>query len=203
MIKPAHCARDLGVWLDPNLSMKHHVKKTTSSALSYLRVISRQRHFLNNQSTSLLLHSLVFTRLDYCSSLLYGINESELSKLQSIINYASRVLMKLKKTDDISQVTKTLKWPSMKQKIKHRICCLVYKILRTGESLPLRNLFKLCSSLVNTRRTADPLLLSVPAVKTAFGERSFQRCGARMWNSLSTEVRSLNNYNHLICVSKG
>lgn len=193
MIKPSPCVRDLGVWLDSHLTFKQHVNKVTRSALSYLRVISRQSHYLNDQCTSLLIHSLVFSCIDYCSSLFYNINKCELTKLQGIINYATRVFKKLRKADDVSLVITTLKWPTIKQRIIHRIVCLVYKILCTGQPHSLSEILNLSCPTVNTRRSADTFLLCVPSVKTAFGERSFHRSGATMWNMLPIDVRSSKN----------
>jgi hypothetical protein len=193
VIKPSKCVRDLGVWLDPHLTFKDHVNKVTRSALLYLRVISRQRHHLNDKCTSLLIHSLVFTRIDYCSSLFYNINQCELVKLQGIINYAARVLKKMRKSDDVRHVITMVKWLRMKQRIQHRIGCLMYKILNTGKPHSLAELFKPCSSTVNTRRSCDPYLLNIPLVRTVLGERSFKRCGATVWNMLSPEAHSSSN----------
>ena len=45
------------------------------------------RHHLDLESAKLLVNALVSSRLDYCNSLLSGIAEIDLTKLQCILNH--------------------------------------------------------------------------------------------------------------------
>ena len=57
-----------------------------------LRNIYKLRPFLTNQTTKLLIHSLVISRLDYCNSLLIGLPLHILFPFQSIMNAAARLI---------------------------------------------------------------------------------------------------------------
>ena len=90
------------------MTMRQHVNRISSTAFSYLRVISRMRYCINEHCTFFLIHSLVLSRIDYCISILYGASSRELNRLQKIINYAVRVIKRLKKSDDVAPILRTL-----------------------------------------------------------------------------------------------
>ena len=51
-----------------------------------MRDLRHIRRHLDLDSAKLLATSLVFSRLDYCNSLLYGIADVDLTRLQSVQN---------------------------------------------------------------------------------------------------------------------
>ena len=64
--------RNLGVYFDADLSFRSHVTKTAQSAHFHLRNIGKIRKFLDQDSTKILVHSMIMSRLDYGNALLYG-----------------------------------------------------------------------------------------------------------------------------------
>ena len=64
----------------PLLLMTTYVNKTSSSAFFYLYNIRHIREFLSLQHTETLIHAFITSRLDYCNSLLYGLQASSNSK---------------------------------------------------------------------------------------------------------------------------
>ena len=49
------------------------------------------RKYLSNENLKLLVNALVISRLEYCTSILYGLPKQELDKLQRIQNIAARL----------------------------------------------------------------------------------------------------------------
>ena len=60
---------------------------------STLLNIADIRRYLEKQAAEKLIHVFVGSRLDYCNSLLVGIPETSLSKLQRAQNIAVRILI--------------------------------------------------------------------------------------------------------------
>ena len=195
IIKSSMSVRDLGVHIDSTMSLKSHVNKVSQTAFTYLRVISRMRHLLNERSTTLLVHSLVLSRLIYCGSLYYGVNKSEIVQLNRIINYAVRVTKKLGTTDDVSQISSLLNWPDVTQRIIHHVCCIIHQVIYHRVPHTLSASIYLNNLSVNTRRGADQLLLKLPPTKTNSGRRAFKYCGPYLWNKLPLDIRQIKDKN--------
>ena len=65
--------KDLGVVLDPGLTMCDHISSVCRSAFLELRRIGSIRPFLAVETADELAHSCILSRIDYCNSLLAGI----------------------------------------------------------------------------------------------------------------------------------
>ena len=70
-IVPHPSVKNLGVWLDSNLSMVEHITKASSSAF-FISVynIRRIRKYLSRENTETLIHAFLSSRIYYCNSLL-------------------------------------------------------------------------------------------------------------------------------------
>ena len=65
--------------------MKEHINFICKTAFLEIRRISTIRHYLTDDATKTLVVPLVLSRIDYCSSLLAGLPQSLVGKLQSPI----------------------------------------------------------------------------------------------------------------------
>ena len=91
-VTPVSSVRDLGAWFASHLDMSTHVTKACSSTFYYLYNIRHIRKYLSRESTERLVHAFVTSRLDYCNSLLYGVSEYQIRKLQRVMNVSVRLL---------------------------------------------------------------------------------------------------------------
>ena len=90
-ITPVSSARNLGSWFDSKLTMATHISKTSNSAFYYLNNLRRIRKYLSKDNTKTLIHAFISSRVDYCNSLLYGLPEYQLNKLQRVQNMCARL----------------------------------------------------------------------------------------------------------------
>ena len=65
------------------------------SAFYHLRTISRTRKYLSTQTTEILIHAFVTSKLNHCNSLLYNVPKNVIKKLQSLQNAAARLITSL------------------------------------------------------------------------------------------------------------
>jgi len=94
-------AVDLGFTLYSALTMSNHVAAVCRLCFFQLRAV---RKSLSSEATEILIHSFVSGRLDYCNSLLAGISDRLLQRLQSVQNAAAKLVMGLRKlSSTISQ----------------------------------------------------------------------------------------------------
>ena len=72
--------------------------------------IGRIRNFLNNKSTETIVHAFISCYIDQCNSLLYGLPETLISKLQRIQNSAARLVSRTRTHEHITPVLRKLHW---------------------------------------------------------------------------------------------
>lgn len=82
----------LGVLLDEQMTFGPHVDNLVRQMTGTLCYLARICYFLTVDATKLLVHSLVLSRLNYCSMVWGGLNKSLVSKLQTTMNFAVRVI---------------------------------------------------------------------------------------------------------------
>jgi len=174
VIEPVTVIRDLGVYLDNELSMKQHIARVTRSCfypLRRIRFISRQ---LGRDVTQQLVSSFVLSRLDYCNALLAELPASTLAPLQRVQNAAARLILNIKPSDHSTTALIQLHWLPVKYRIIYKICVLVHKALNELAPNYLRDLLIPVAdlpgrSMLKSSMSSD---LLIPSTKLLFGERA-------------------------------
>ena len=127
ILKPTTVARNLGVMFDSAFNMKSQVSKLCQAAYYHLHRIRAIRDCLTQHATELLVHALVISRLDYGNSLLYGLPDLLLDKLQRAQNAAARVVVKASRYDRVTPILETLHWLPVRYRIQYKIILTTYK----------------------------------------------------------------------------
>ena len=85
-IRSSQKARNIGVIFENHFRFNEHVASICKSSFYHLRNISRIRKYLPSTTTEILVHAFVSSKLDYCNSLLYGVPNYLIKKLQHVQN---------------------------------------------------------------------------------------------------------------------
>ncbi|GFR65339.1 reverse transcriptase-like protein [Elysia marginata] len=83
--------KNLGIYLDKNLSMDCAVSHIRRCCYLEIRKSAQLRPFINKDAAKQLVLSFVVSKLDYCNSLFYHMTNENIQKLQSIQNLAARL----------------------------------------------------------------------------------------------------------------
>ncbi|XP_072030826.1 uncharacterized protein [Amphiura filiformis] len=131
IVSPSEVVRDLGVLLDSSLStsMSSHINSVCRSASFAIRKIGKIRRYFDLVSAEKLVHAFISSRLDNCNSVLFGLPNKELNKLQRIQNMAARVITLSRKRDHITPVMCKLHWLPIHARIVFKLLLLTYKAL--------------------------------------------------------------------------
>ena len=119
--------RNLGVYLDSNLSMDQHVNFLCRSDFLELRRIGHLRRHLTVDATKKMVSSFVLSRLDYCNSLLAGLPENRLDRLQRVQNNAARLVLGRRGRDYAKPLLRSLHWLPVRARIEYKISTLCYR----------------------------------------------------------------------------
>ena len=187
--------RNLGFYLDETLSTDAHIKYLCHILFCQLHRIGKIRSFLSTDATNKLAVFLILSRLDYCNSLLAGIPDNKLTKLQRIQNHAARLVLCKSRHASATALLKTLHWLPVKAKIQYKIACLCFQCIYQNSMPPYISdrLHPYCPS--RTLCSLDISLLTVPCFSLEnFGKRPFSAFGPTVWNSLPRSLRKTQCY---------
>jgi len=192
-VAPVRSVRDLGVYIDSDLSLSTHVSKTVSGCFAALRQIRSIRRSVTRPVLQSLVASLVLTRLDYGIAALAGLPSVQLNRLQSVLNAAARLVCSARKFDHVTPLLRDLHWLRVPERITFRLSVLVYRCLHgLAPSYLTEELQRVADVDARRRlRSATSASLVVPTTRhVTIGDRAFPVAAARAWNSLPSTVTS-------------
>ena len=188
-------ARNLGVVFDEALNMDLHVTAVCRSSYMFLRKINSIRKVLSRGNAETLVHAFVTSRLDNGNSMMYGITESSLCKLQRVQNAAARCVMMVRKYDHISPALAELHWLPIRQRIIFKILLLTWRALNNQAPDYLNELLEWYQPY-RSLRSSSTSLLRVPRTNLrSYGDRAFSVVAPRLWNELPLAIRQSSSRN--------
>ena len=167
-------AGSLCFYLDETLSMDANIKYFCHILVCQLRRIGKIRSFLSTDAANKLAVPLILSRLDYCNSLLAGLPDNKLNKLQRMQNHAAQLVLRKSRHASATALLRTLHWLPVKARIQYKIACLCFQCIYQNSMPPFISdlLHPYCPS--RTLRSLDTSLLTVPRFSLeTFGKRSF------------------------------
>ena len=119
--------KNLGFTLDCHLTMNAHVSNIAQTCYFELRRLTSIRRLLTSTATATLVSAFALSRIDYCSTLLFGSTHDVTSHLQRTQNYAARVILRLPMSPSITTHLKSLHWLPVNVRSTYKIACLCYQ----------------------------------------------------------------------------
>ena len=187
-INPSKWVRNLGSFLDDDLSMRKQVSTTMRNGYLQLRRISHIRKYINQDTCAKIINSTVTSRLDFQNGLLLGAKAGVIRPLQVLQNNAARLLTRTRRREHITPILRQLHWLPVKARIEFKTLVTIHLSLHQPSSpLYLRNLF----AMYEPRRPlrTNPWTLAIPQTRRQEGARSIATQGASLWNRLPEALR--------------
>ena len=100
----------LGVWLDDQLNLKHHITMKCRTAMLNLQRIKLIRQYITKEACHTLVRGLVISHLDYSNAIFCGLPNCTIKKLERVQRIAARLICGVKKYDSITEHMKSLHW---------------------------------------------------------------------------------------------
>ena len=100
-MQPVSSTRDLGVYIDAEMSMRTNVTAVVRACFAALRQIRSRsvRRSLSRHALLTLVRALIVSKVDYCNSVLAGISGQLQDRLQSVLNAAARLVFSARRSE--------------------------------------------------------------------------------------------------------
>jgi hypothetical protein len=192
-IKSVPSARNIGAVIDSHLDMSDHIDAVCRACYMHLRHIGQIRPYLTENAASKIIHALISSKLDSFNSLLYGLPDVCLHRLQLVQNTAARIIKQCKKYDHITPILYSLHWLPVKERIEYKIVLLTFKSMHDMAPLYISELLQPYHPSCSLR-SEDLVLLKQPKSRTRrYGDRAFSVCAPRLWNNLPLSLRKIDS----------
>ena len=145
-----------------------------------------------SKTANTLVVTLIFSKLDYCNALLFGIPDVLLDKLQKLQNACARFVTKRRKFDHISDALRELHWLPIRARIEFKILIWVFKCLNQTAPVYLVRLLSLPEQS-RSRRMVNQLNLTVPRTARKYGGDRACVAGPKLLNKLPYDVKQCSN----------
>jgi len=168
-----------------DLSLTAHVSHITSVCFFNLRELRLIRRSLTVDTAHVLVCTLVHSRLDYCNAVLAGLPANQLSRLQSVLRAAARLVPC--RASVSAAMRNSLHWLGYPQRVSYKSCLLMCKCLQGWAPAYLARLCVPIASVAGRSRlrSADDNELVIP--------------GHRQSHSVTTRFHRLVPHHGTVC----
>jgi len=183
----------LGKTLTSNMTWASDAGKTSKKVYGILYQLKLAKHLLPCDIRRMLISTLVFPHLDYCSAAMLDITRESDLLLQRSLNSCVRFIFNSKRHEHITPYFVRLRWLKLRERRRYLAGCLLYSIINSGIPGYMAN--KIVSRSVASHLTRmEPHMLAVPFCRTELFKASFFSFMPSFWNSLPLRIRSAPSY---------
>jgi hypothetical protein len=188
-ITPSCKARNIGVIFDHEMNMDYQISSIIRQCYYQIRRVGKIRKILTINSAKTIVHALITAKLDYCNSLLIGLPENQISRLQRLQNSAARLIYQTRKYDHVTPLLYELHWLPVRYRISYKVILLTYKGLNNLAPQYISDLLKLKETCHNLRSEDQQMLVETNIETVTYGGRAFSIIGPKLWNSCPVSIR--------------
>jgi len=121
-------------WASPAIK---HINNVCKACYYHIRLLHHVCQSLLDSVARTVACSIVTSRIDYCNSLYAGMSASNFEKLQRVQNTLARVVLQLRRRDDITPALVQLHWPPVRHRVTFKIATITFNLLVSQTILPV------------------------------------------------------------------
>ena len=183
-IRFVESAKNLGFVIDSVLNFEDQINKVVKACFLTIRQLWKVKTYLTQQHLQVLVSSKIFSQLDYCNSLYYGLPVCTINKLQRVQNCAARLVWKSKIpfNSSLDAIYNSLHWLRVRFRIIYKVVLIVHNCLHDNAPSDVAAMIQYADS----KRT---MKLRETRTLNSYGDRAFSHVGPKLWNLLPMKIR--------------
>ena len=183
----------LGVHIDAKLNFSFHISQICMRASRQLNALNRVGSILDTSTRLQLYKSFIMCHFNYCPIVWHSCGKVNSDKLEKIQYRALKFIYDVLNTSYESLLSQA----GLRPLEVHRQTCIiqeVFKCLQGKNPAYLCDMFTVKSCSYGLRRVGT---LNLPQSRTNIGLHSFRYTGAKLWNTLPSDVRNMTELSEL------
>ena len=141
-----------------DMLLDNHISSIIKSCFEQRHDFCCIRSLISKTAAITLANSFIYSRLDYCNSLFYGLPNYSIHCQQKVQNTATRIVTRSVRLSHITPVLKSLHELPYNYRINFKICCITHHALSLNEPHYLSSLLSLQSNSHSLRFSSFSLL---------------------------------------------
>lgn len=182
----------LGVTIDDGLTFSIHIDNVIKKIARKYGIMCRLKNDLTLSSKILLYKSIIAPHVDFCASILFLANATQLLKLQRLQNKIMRLILKCNRYTSSRLLLEALKWLSVKQRVIYLTMVFIFKILNGLLPQYLSNRIERGSS-IHSHYTRNANDVRTPHFLNSASQNSLFYKGINLYNSMPRHIKQLDN----------
>ena len=183
----------LGVLVNDTLTWSDHINLVCNKVTRSLHLLRRLSWFLPQPLLLLYLKSYILPSFDYCDVAWSGCTKDEALRLETLLNFACRAVLRRRRDYSASAARSELGLSTLSARRNLHLAQTVFKCLSSESPSYLSQLFSSPSSHYNTRSSSTHQI-NLPPSRTSFGQKAFSFSGASLWRSLPDKMRTCTDF---------
>lgn len=187
-IKQVDEIKYLGVVIDKNLTFSSHAAYITNKIAKKVNFLSRIGKDLSPWTKTIIYKTIILPHLNFCSTLLFLANKSDINVLQKKQNQALRVILGCGRYARVNNMLEAVNILSVRQVIWYNTAIFIYKIIH---GLLPHHLYNNCSfvSEVHGYNTRSQDNFYIRTVSTNYSQNSLFHNGLKIYNDIPTHIK--------------
>eukprot|EP00116_Pleurobrachia_bachei_P000156 sb/3460418/ len=184
-------AKNLGVMFDNELNMTKHVSRIVQMGNLQLTNMWRIASKLNKHQKTLLVNTLIHSRIDYCNALLLRSKESDIKRLQLLQNAATRFIHGQRSRRGVTELRKKSHFLPVKHRVEFKACLMIYNALNGRSPSYMTEMIQRRQAKAKRLRVdEDASRLEERHTKYKVTEKAFSVTAPKLWNKLPKYIRN-------------
>ena len=182
-------AKSVGVYIDERLSWDDHVNYLSKRISSVIAGLRQVRPFISTTTAVTIYRSLILPLFDYCDVAWDTLSKTSAQRLQKLQNRAARVITCQGYEVRSYDIRSHLSWNTLVERRDKHKAVAMFKVLNNKAPAYLSDLFKPIGENFSYGLRGRNRNLSLPLPRTEYGKKSFNYCGAKLWNGLPNDLK--------------
>ena len=103
------------------LSFEDHITCVVQACNYHIRSLRHIHHLLNKDMANMIARSIVFSRLDYGNTFLYGVSDHNMNRIQRVQNNLAQVVCTVSYRSSVTGLRHSLHWLPMREFITQNV----------------------------------------------------------------------------------